>query len=41
MDAGVPIKQPVAGISIGLFEADGDRKLVVDILGEEDHFAAV
>ena len=38
MDAGVPIKQPVAGISIGLFEADGDRQIVVDILGEEDHF---
>ncbi len=38
MDAGVPIKQPVAGISIGMFEKNGERKLVVDILGEEDHF---
>jgi polyribonucleotide nucleotidyltransferase len=38
MDAGVPIKQPVAGISVGLFEHDGRRQLVVDILGEEDHF---
>ena len=38
MDAGVPIRQPVAGISIGMFEKDGRRKLVVDILGEEDHF---
>ena len=38
MDAGVPIKQPVAGISIGLAQADGKRKLIVDILGEEDHF---
>jgi len=38
MDAGVPIRQPVAGISVGMFEKDGDRKLVVDILGEEDHF---
>ncbi len=38
MDAGVPIKQPVAGISIGLAEFDGQRKLLVDILGEEDHF---
>ncbi len=38
MDAGVPIKQPVAGISIGAFEHDGDYKLTVDILGEEDHF---
>jgi polyribonucleotide nucleotidyltransferase len=38
MDAGVPIRQPVAGISIGLFEVDGDQRLVTDILGEEDHF---
>jgi len=38
MDAGVPIKQPVAGISVGMFEVGKDRKLVVDILGEEDHF---
>jgi polyribonucleotide nucleotidyltransferase len=38
MDAGVPIKQPVAGISIGMFEVNGKRQLVVDILGEEDHF---
>jgi polyribonucleotide nucleotidyltransferase len=38
MDAGVPLLQPVAGISIGGFH-DGDRRqLVVDILGEEDHF---
>ncbi len=38
MDAGVPIKQPVAGISIGWFEVDGRHELVTDILGEEDHF---
>ncbi|MGB0716481.1 MAG: polyribonucleotide nucleotidyltransferase [Phycisphaerae bacterium] len=38
MDAGVPIRQPVAGISIGLFDHDNDYKMVVDILGEEDHF---
>ncbi len=38
MDAGVPIKQPVAGISVGMFEKGSQRKLVVDILGEEDHF---
>lgn len=38
MDAGIPIKQPVAGISIGMFEHSGKQKLVVDILGEEDHF---
>jgi polyribonucleotide nucleotidyltransferase len=38
MDAGVPIKQPVAGISVGMFEKGDKRQLVVDILGEEDHF---
>ncbi len=38
MDAGVPLLQPVAGISVGGFH-DGDRRtLIVDILGEEDHF---
>ncbi len=38
MDAGVPIKHPVAGISIGMVH-DGDRyALLTDILGEEDHF---
>ncbi len=38
MDAGVPIRQPVAGISVGMFEFGGEEQLVVDILGEEDHF---
>ncbi len=38
MDAGVPIKQPVAGISIGMMQNDQGHKLLVDILGEEDHF---
>lgn len=38
MDAGVPIKQPVAGISVGMLEADGKQKMIIDILGEEDHF---
>jgi polyribonucleotide nucleotidyltransferase len=38
MDAGVPIKHPVAGISIGMVH-EGDRCLLLtDILGEEDHF---
>jgi len=36
MDAGVPIKAPVAGISIGMVR-EGDRKvLLTDIIGEED-----
>jgi len=39
MDAGVPISNPVAGISIGLvLEADGSYKLLTDIAGEEDHY---
>lgn len=39
MDAGVPIKQPVAGISIGLVkESDDKYTLLTDIMGDEDHF---
>jgi polyribonucleotide nucleotidyltransferase len=37
MDAGVPVRCAVAGISIGLFSGDGKAELVVDILGAEDH----
>ncbi len=37
MDAGVPIKAPVAGIAMGLIE-DGSRHAILsDILGDEDH----
>ena len=37
MDAGVPIKAPVAGISIGLmFKSDDDYTLLTDIAGIED-----
>ena len=37
MDAGVPIRAPVAGIAMGLIK-DGDRFAIVsDILGDEDH----
>lgn len=39
MDAGVPIKHPVAGISIGMVHDDkGGYKLITDIQGEEDHY---
>ena len=39
MAAGVPISNPVAGISVGLVkEADDKWTLLTDILGEEDHF---
>jgi len=37
MDAGVPVKSPVAGIAMGLVK-EGDRFVVLsDILGDEDH----
>ena len=39
MDAGVPVLNPVAGISIGLISDDNGRyELLTDIIGEEDHF---
>lgn len=39
MDAGVPIKRPVAGISVGMISDDqGKYELITDIVGEEDHF---
>lgn len=38
MDAGVPIKEPVAGVAMGLV-TDGERvKVLTDIIGDEDHF---
>lgn len=38
MDAGVPIKAPVAGIAMGLIEENGVMKILTDIQGLEDHF---
>jgi polyribonucleotide nucleotidyltransferase len=39
MDAGVPLVQPVAGISIGLVKQSDDKfTLLTDIMGDEDHF---
>lgn len=38
MDAGVPLKAPVAGVAMGLIlEDDGDFAILTDILGDEDH----
>jgi polyribonucleotide nucleotidyltransferase len=37
MDAGVPIKAPVAGIAMGLIKEDGEVRILSDILGDEDH----
>ncbi len=36
MDAGVPIKKPVAGIAIGLMTLDDKYKILTDIIGMED-----
>jgi polyribonucleotide nucleotidyltransferase len=38
MDAGVPIKAPVAGIAMGLVYAEGKYTTLTDILGAEDAF---
>ncbi|MDN5279354.1 MAG: polyribonucleotide nucleotidyltransferase [Clostridiales bacterium] len=38
MDAGVPIKAPVAGIAMGLIKEGDNFKVLSDILGDEDHF---
>ncbi|MGM0609009.1 MAG: polyribonucleotide nucleotidyltransferase, partial [Candidatus Muiribacteriota bacterium] len=38
MAAGVPVKEQVAGIAMGLIEEDGEYFVLTDILGEEDHF---
>ena len=37
MDAGVPIKAPVAGIAMGLIQEDGKTAILSDIMGVEDH----
>ncbi len=37
MDAGVPIKAPVAGIAMGLVKEGDDFAVLTDILGDEDH----
>jgi polyribonucleotide nucleotidyltransferase len=37
MDAGVPLKAPVAGIAMGLIKEDGGFAVLSDILGDEDH----
>ena len=37
MDAGVPLKAPVAGIAMGLIKEGNDYVVLSDILGDEDH----
>lgn len=38
MDAGVPIKAPVAGIAMGLVKEGDETAILTDIAGEEDHY---
>jgi len=38
MDAGIPITDPVAGVSMGLIQQNGTYKILTDIAGPEDHF---
>src|SRR5438067_7849474 len=38
MDAGVPIKRPVAGIAMGLIQEGDEVAILSDILGTEDHY---
>lgn len=37
MDAGVPLKAPVAGVAMGLIKEGADFAVLTDILGDEDH----
>ena len=37
MDAGIPIKSPVAGIAMGLIKEGDEVRILSDILGDEDH----
>jgi len=37
MDAGVPVKSPVAGVAMGLIKEGDDFAVLTDILGDEDH----
>lgn len=37
MDAGVPMKEPVSGIAMGLFKGTDKTVVVSDIIGDEDH----
>ncbi|MCU7960485.1 MAG: polyribonucleotide nucleotidyltransferase [gamma proteobacterium symbiont of Bathyaustriella thionipta] len=37
MDAGVPLKAPVAGVAMGLIKEGDDFTVLTDILGDEDH----
>ena len=37
MDAGIPLKKPVAGVAMGLVKTEDKHCVITDILGDEDH----
>jgi polyribonucleotide nucleotidyltransferase len=41
MDAGVPMKRPVAGIAMGMVKEGDEIRILSDILGDEDHLGAM
>ena len=41
MDAGVPMKRPVAGIAMGMIKEGEEVRILSDILGDEDHLGAM
>jgi len=41
MDAGVPIKNPAAGIAMGIMQSGDDYKILTDIQGPEDHYGGM
>jgi polyribonucleotide nucleotidyltransferase len=41
MDGGVPIKNPVAGIAMGLMTHNGEHRVLTDIQGPEDEFGGM
>lgn len=41
MDAGVPIKNPAAGIAMGIIQSGKDYKILTDIQGPEDHYGGM
>ena len=41
MDAGVPMKRPVAGIAMGMIKEGDEVRILSDILGDEDHLGAM
>jgi len=38
MDAGVPVKEPVAGVAMGLISEGDKTAILTDIIGDEDHY---